>query len=282
MPPWSVWGRTQGLCSACVQEKTEADERDRKLREESARKLRINASATELSKQEAGRLAKSISRSVDELRSLTPQCFEDAIANMFRRQGYKVEQTPYSNDYGRDAIMWRGGEKFLLECKRYDKDGVSGRPDIQKFHSAIMNDHAQRGFFVTTGGFTKGAIEFATKVPVEIIDSRKLAQIMLVSSSDASAEVSYQSMCRECGDVVRHHLRAPEIVLCRCGNSVAPMQSLDQILRTTSGSVPTCPKCGARMRLVRGRNGKFWGCSDYPKCRSTKPFDSRGRHRTRR
>lgn len=32
-----------------------------------------------------------------------------------------------------------------------------------------------------------------------------------------------------------------------------------------------CPRCSARMRLVDGRNGKFWGCVRYhtTKCRGT-------------
>ncbi len=32
--------------------------------------------------------------------------------------------------------------------------------------------------------------------------------------------------------------------------------------------VPTCEKCGAPMVRRKGRYGPFWGCSNYPKCRS--------------
>lgn len=31
-----------------------------------------------------------------------------------------------------------------------------------------------------------------------------------------------------------------------------------------------CKKCGSPMVERDGRNGKFWGCSAYPKCRSTR------------
>lgn len=30
-----------------------------------------------------------------------------------------------------------------------------------------------------------------------------------------------------------------------------------------------CPECGGEMRLKSGRYGKFWGCSNYPKCNFT-------------
>ena len=41
---------------------------------------------------------------------------------------------------------------------------------------------------------------------------------------------------------------------------------------------PTCPLCGAAMRLRNGKRGQFWGCTAYPTCRGTRevsePIDS--------
>jgi len=34
-----------------------------------------------------------------------------------------------------------------------------------------------------------------------------------------------------------------------------------------------CEKCGSQMVIKLGRNGKFLGCSKYPECKSTTPFD---------
>ena len=33
---------------------------------------------------------------------------------------------------------------------------------------------------------------------------------------------------------------------------------------------PLCPKCGSNMRLRKGKNGEFWGCTQYPNCRGTR------------
>lgn len=31
----------------------------------------------------------------------------------------------------------------------------------------------------------------------------------------------------------------------------------------------TCPRCNGKLKLRNGRNGKFYGCSNYPKCKFT-------------
>jgi hypothetical protein len=36
---------------------------------------------------------------------------------------------------------------------------------------------------------------------------------------------------------------------------------------------PICEKCGSEMRRRDGKNGQFWGCSGYPKCKFTMDID---------
>lgn len=33
-----------------------------------------------------------------------------------------------------------------------------------------------------------------------------------------------------------------------------------------------CPRCGSRLKIVHGRNGRFIGCTNYPECRFTDKF----------
>ena len=33
-----------------------------------------------------------------------------------------------------------------------------------------------------------------------------------------------------------------------------------------------CPRCDGELKLREGRTGKFYGCSNYPKCRFTMPY----------
>lgn len=37
-------------------------------------------------------------------------------------------------------------------------------------------------------------------------------------------------------------------------------------------SAPICPKCGIPLIIRSGRRGKFYGCSNYPRCHETSPI----------
>ena len=38
------------------------------------------------------------------------------------------------------------------------------------------------------------------------------------------------------------------------------------------GPTPDCPQCGKPMRQRNSAKGVFWGCSDYPECKGTRPM----------
>ena len=190
---------------------------------------------------------------------------------MFRRLGYQVEQTPYSNDHGRDAVMKKDGKKYLLECKKYGENNSSGRPDLQKFHSAIMSDKAAKGYFVTTGRFSAGATRFAEKVPIELVDNDALSRLMAESKAQCDENDNYLSVCRACGELVGHNIRAPFDGYCVNGHRVRPSLSLDDILPSQFSSI-FCSECSSPMRLKNGKWGKFWGCTKYPICKNKKRF----------
>jgi TPR repeat protein/HJR/Mrr/RecB family endonuclease len=252
---WASWapcshgiprGKTENRCETCVREQKEIEETRRRERELQERQKRIDTAADRLRDTERLRLAKSLVPNIEELRGLSWQQFEDEVARMFERMGFTVEQTPYVNDLGRDAILRKDGKKYLLECKKYAEGNVSGRPDLQKFHSAMITDVAVSGFFVTAGGFTKEAIEFAAKVRMELIDQDKLVRVMFDSKPDPAEEDSYRSMCQRCEDIVSHRLRAPQSARCRNGHEVAPtLLNFESLL----------PASAWPQKIRRGRRG---------------------------
>lgn len=65
----------------------------------------------------------------------------------------------------------------VAECKRYDKTKVT-RPDIQKFHSAIIDCKADKGCFITTGDFTNQAATYVMDKPIELINGEKLVRFI--------------------------------------------------------------------------------------------------------
>jgi len=115
--------------------------------------------------------------------------FEDVIEDVFRNLGYEnVRQAERTADEGRDILMeevvdgTRRG--IVVECKH---TGTVGRPVVQKLHSAIATfdfDGPKRGMVVTTGRFTKPAIEYAQRLqrnedpyPIELVDGEDLREI---------------------------------------------------------------------------------------------------------
>lgn len=270
--PHGVRGGTWAQnCSACNQSRAMEAESHRKQLEEQERRRKLRGLLEELRTREAKRLSASLVPSLNELRSLSPQQFEDEVARMFERLGYTVEQTPYVNDQGRDAILHRGGEKYLVECKRYSERNTVGRPEIQQFYAAIMHDQAAKGFFVSSGNFSTGAVAFAAQKPIELVDGEQLLRYMLNSKQGDANDDTYRSVCLKCGAWVVHSLRHPRDELCQYGHVVTPTLTIEDVL-AGANAPPKCARCGATMRLVTGRNGKFWGCSRYPECRSSRPF----------
>jgi Ca2+/Na+ antiporter len=112
-----------------------------------------------------------------KLKTMASRDFEHYVAELFRCIGYHAEVTPISGDGGKDVILRKEGELALVECKRYTRPRVT-RPDIQKFHSALVDQNANKGFYVTTGVFTKPAIEYVNDKPIELIDMTKLLDMI--------------------------------------------------------------------------------------------------------
>lgn len=53
---------------------------------------------------------------------------------------------------------------------------------------------------------------------------------------------------------------------------IQPIQQVQPVEKQES--VPMCPRCGKSMVVRTNRNGeKFWGCSDFPKCRGSLDYE---------
>nr|WP_318506109.1 restriction endonuclease [Bacillus sp. T3] len=85
--------------------------------------------------------------------------------------------------------MKKGSDTLLVECKRYNSQKVT-RPEIQKFHSAIIDMKAKKGFFVTTGEFTKTAIEYSNDKHIELINGNSLLSLLQMAISNSFTGVS--------------------------------------------------------------------------------------------
>lgn len=134
------------------------------------------------------------------LKDMEPTSFERLCQLILRESGFtKVNVTQASHDGGIDGWGILQVSDFLtfrvvFQCKRYD--GSVGPDVVQKLRGA-MPGNADRGLIVTTGRFTKGAIEEAAhehKSPIELVDGEelinKLQELELGVSTEMVPEVT--------------------------------------------------------------------------------------------
>ena len=106
------------------------------------------------------------------LRGIEPPAFERLCQRILRESGFaKVEVTGRSGDGGIDGsgVLRVNLISFHVrfQCKRYT--GSVGAPEIRDFRGAMVG-RADKGLFVTTGGFTKDAEREAVRDGAPAID----------------------------------------------------------------------------------------------------------------
>gem|GEM_PF-2128831 len=107
-----------------------------------------------------------------------PYGFERYIANLYSLLGYKTQVTAKTNDGGKDIIMWKNDNKYVVEVKLYSEKNLIDRPKIQKLHSAMIDCEASDAIFVTTSRFTKSAQLYADKFNIQTLDGMELAKLI--------------------------------------------------------------------------------------------------------
>jgi restriction system protein len=122
-------------------------------------------------------LARRADLKLAQLTSLTPEGFEEFVAELFEAMGYEVDRVGGSGDEGADLKLQREGLRAVVQCK-YLAKSVVGSPDLQKFLGTIHHTSSHKGFFVTTSTFSLAAERFTTEHPIELIDGPRLVELL--------------------------------------------------------------------------------------------------------
>jgi HJR/Mrr/RecB family endonuclease len=72
--------------------------------------------------------------SLMDIDRLNPNLFEACIAAMYRKQGFEVYLTPYSNDKGVDVVVLKNSENYLIQVKQ--SKSLVGNEAIQEICTA--------------------------------------------------------------------------------------------------------------------------------------------------
>jgi restriction system protein len=177
-------------------------------------------------------------RSIEDVRQLSPGDFEQTVADLFRRQGYRVDEVGGAGDGGVDLVLRRAGDAsiaHLVQCKRYTSWKV-GVAEVREFYGAMAAHQGRcEGVFVTCGQYTAEARSFAAGKPIRLIDGDELLSMLGAINPLTPAAESFTATLRSTG-------------------------------------APMCPRCRVPMLRRTAQRGPhagqpFWGCPNYPDCR---------------
>lgn len=119
---------------------------------------------------------------LEKLKVIDPFYFERVILILLKRMGYgDFIETSKTGDGGIDGIINEdklGLDKIYIQAKRYGENKVREK-DIRNFIGAMSGD-TQKGVFVTTSNFDKGAVKKANDAhhTIILIDGQKLVDLM--------------------------------------------------------------------------------------------------------
>lgn len=113
---------------------------------------------------------------LDELYELSPQEFEEYVAQLFRKKGYRVSLRGSSGDMGVDLeIEQRGGKRAIVQCKRYRRS--VGPEVVRELFGTMIHEQVSHAFLVTTANISKSARKWAQDKPMTLIDGTLLVSV---------------------------------------------------------------------------------------------------------
>lgn len=90
--------------------------------------------------------------------------FEQEVADVFRKNGYKAEVTKGSCDGGVDIIMYKNNLKYIVQCKRYNDHPVTPQ-ELRALWGVKDDFNADIVMMVTTSTITDTGREFVSNKP---------------------------------------------------------------------------------------------------------------------
>ncbi len=115
---------------------------------------------------------------------ITDRKFEELVAGIFYRNGYKVEITPEKGDGGKDVIAVKNDGSIsiclYIECKHYSPDDPVGVGIVRSVSGVRNHDRVNKAIIVTTSRFTRGARRFAEeeKHLIQLLDVSDLLKMI--------------------------------------------------------------------------------------------------------
>jgi len=165
----------------------------------------------------------------EKLRKIDWFQFEKLVELIYQHRGFSVKRLGGANaDGGVDLIVESPTEKFVVQCKHWRKWTVGVR-HIREFLGTMTDIKTAKGIFITLVGYSGEAKQLADKHGIQILNETDLIK-----------------MIKDAGLLYTKEISA-----------------------LFNDERKFCPKCEGEMvlRTSRLKGNKFWGCSNYPRCR---------------
>lgn len=125
--------------------------------------------------------------SLELLRRIESQQFEELTAAYFREETFRTETTRIGADEGIDIKLFSKGKTDLyaiVQCQACNSGKVGIKP-VRELLGAMTHENVPRGIFVTTGEYTQDALDFAKQHPIILITGEMLINDIFSCSDDA-------------------------------------------------------------------------------------------------
>ena len=167
--------------------------------------------------------------------------FEALVEALFAQAGFETRSQSHGADGGVDIWLHSknqpdGNPVSLVQCKHWQGKRV-GVDKVRELRGVMAAHEVRRGQFATTSTFTPEAVVFAKDNGIHLLDVDGL--LALIAQRTPEQQQALLGVALE-GDYWR----------------------------------PTCVNCGIKMvkRTSRKAGSAFWGCSGFPRCRTTLPM----------
>ena len=165
--------------------------------------------------------------------------FEAVCETLFGQAGFETRSQTHGADGGVDIWLYSRhaeGPAAIVQCKHWQGTPV-GVKEMREFYGVMASHKLQRGTYATSSVYTADAQQFAKANGVNAMDGAAL--LRLIASRTPEQQQTLLAVAFE-GDYWR----------------------------------PTCASCGIKLveRTPSKGGAAFWGCSNYPRCKSTLPM----------
>lgn len=156
----------------------------------------------------------------------------------YEQVGFKSVTLAAGADGGVDIKLYKinpDAPIAIVQCKA--KIAQVGVKDVRELFGVMNHQKVGRGIFITSSAYTKDAIAFGAENPIQLLDGEAFLRKILELSKPAQ-------------------------------------QSLLDFAFTGDYRTPTCASCGVKLMKKDGKTGAFWGCPNFPLCRTTMKMKS--------